>query len=205
MPGWLRGCRLRPCWFEPTFQKHSGKLCSGFQIHVEDGAYHHGEFRPWRLIAGAFKCIRRLRGEYPLWRDFPVRIRAHASRHRSHQRQRAAARVGGRSGGDAGRSRPHRLARRSGLGRAARGHPAVSLIGGQAHDLARQMSVQASSELFARRCSCTDVSIGRSMRRTASASAFSKHSLAGARCVERRADTPGLMPHTLRAAFLSLR
>ena len=45
MPAWLRGCRLRPCWFEPTFQKHAGKLCSGFQIHVEDGAYEHGEFR----------------------------------------------------------------------------------------------------------------------------------------------------------------
>jgi uncharacterized protein YbbC (DUF1343 family) len=71
VPGWLRGCRLRPCWFEPTFQKHAGKLCAGFQIHVEDGAYHHGEFRPWRLVAGALKCIRRLRGEYPLWRDFP--------------------------------------------------------------------------------------------------------------------------------------
>ena len=71
MPAWMAGCRLRPCWFEPTFQKHSGRLCSGFQIHVEDGAYQHGEFRPWRLIAGAFKCIRRLRGEYPLWRDFP--------------------------------------------------------------------------------------------------------------------------------------
>ncbi len=70
MPGWLKGCRLRPCWFEPTFQKHAGKLCAGFQIHVDDGAYVHGEFQPWRLIAGAFKCIRRLRGEYPLWRDF---------------------------------------------------------------------------------------------------------------------------------------
>jgi uncharacterized protein YbbC (DUF1343 family) len=69
-PDWLRGCRLRPCWFEPTFQKYSGKLCAGFQIHVDDGAYVHGEFRPWRLIAGAFKCIRRLRGEYQLWRDF---------------------------------------------------------------------------------------------------------------------------------------
>ena len=71
VPAWIRGCRLRPCWFEPTFQKHAGKLCAGFQIHVDDGAYDHGEFRPWRLIAGAFKCIRRLRGEYPLWRDFP--------------------------------------------------------------------------------------------------------------------------------------
>ena len=69
-PRWLEGCRLRPCWFEPTFQKHAGKLCAGFQIHVDDGAYVHGEFQPWRLVAGAFKCIRRLRGEYPLWRDF---------------------------------------------------------------------------------------------------------------------------------------
>jgi len=71
VPNWLEGCRLRPCWFEPTFQKHQGKLCAGFQIHVDDGAYQHGAFRPWRLIAGAFKCIRRLRGEYQLWRDFP--------------------------------------------------------------------------------------------------------------------------------------
>src|SRR5215813_6806751 len=24
-PDWLEGCRLRPCWFEPTFHKHAGK------------------------------------------------------------------------------------------------------------------------------------------------------------------------------------
>src|SRR5690348_14797682 len=35
-PQWLRGCRLRVCWFEPTFQKHVGKLCAGIQIHVKD-------------------------------------------------------------------------------------------------------------------------------------------------------------------------
>jgi uncharacterized protein YbbC (DUF1343 family) len=29
-PGWTRGCRLRPCYFEPTFHKHVGKLCGGF-------------------------------------------------------------------------------------------------------------------------------------------------------------------------------
>jgi len=34
-PAWLRGCRLRPCWFEPMFHKHAGKLCAGFQVHVE--------------------------------------------------------------------------------------------------------------------------------------------------------------------------
>src|SRR4051794_20712192 len=38
-PEWLRGCRLRDCWFEPTFHKHSGKLCSGIQIHVDGEGY----------------------------------------------------------------------------------------------------------------------------------------------------------------------
>jgi uncharacterized protein YbbC (DUF1343 family) len=36
MPAWLQGCRLRPCWFEPTFQKHAKKPCGGCQIHVLD-------------------------------------------------------------------------------------------------------------------------------------------------------------------------
>ncbi len=68
---WLRGCRLRPCWFEPTFHKHAGELCAGVQIHVDDGAYEHEHFRPWRLLALAFKAARQLRPEQPLWRDFP--------------------------------------------------------------------------------------------------------------------------------------
>ncbi len=71
-PAWLRGCRLRPCWFEPTFHKHAGKLCAGFQVHVEDAAYYdHETFRPWRLYALAFKALRRLRPDYAIWRDFP--------------------------------------------------------------------------------------------------------------------------------------
>ncbi len=70
-PDWLGGCVLRECWFEPTFHKHAGKLCSGLQIHVEDPAhYGHGAFRPWRLQALAFKALRLLRPDYPLWRDF---------------------------------------------------------------------------------------------------------------------------------------
>ena len=69
-PQWLQGCRLRECWFEPTFHKHAGKLCAGVQIHVEDGAYDHGAFRPWRLMALAFKALRRQRPDYELWRDF---------------------------------------------------------------------------------------------------------------------------------------
>jgi uncharacterized protein YbbC (DUF1343 family) len=70
-PAWLEGCRLRPCWFEPTFHKHAGQLCAGLQIHVEDAAYSHDAFRPWRLVALAFKALRRLRPDYALWRDFP--------------------------------------------------------------------------------------------------------------------------------------
>ena len=70
-PRWLHGCRLRACWFEPTFHKHVGKLCAGLQIHVDDPAYDHDQFRPWRLVAVAFKALRALRPEYELWRDFP--------------------------------------------------------------------------------------------------------------------------------------
>src|SRR5687768_11921252 len=70
-PQWLRGSRLRTCWFEPTFHKHIGKLCAGVQIHTEDASYDHDAFRPWRLQALAFKAIRRLYPDYLLWRDFP--------------------------------------------------------------------------------------------------------------------------------------
>lgn len=70
-PQWIQGCRLRACWFEPTFHKHAGKLCAGVQIHVEDRAYDHDAFRPWRLLALAFKALRILQRDYGLWRDFP--------------------------------------------------------------------------------------------------------------------------------------
>ncbi len=71
-PSWMHGCRLRSCSFEPTFHKHMGKLCSGIQVHVEDAAYYdHEGFKPWRLFALTFKALRRLRPDYPLWRDFP--------------------------------------------------------------------------------------------------------------------------------------
>jgi uncharacterized protein YbbC (DUF1343 family) len=70
-PAWLRGCRLRACWFEPTFHKHAGKLCAGLQIHVEAPGYAHDAFRPWRLVGLTFKALRALRPDYPLWRDFP--------------------------------------------------------------------------------------------------------------------------------------
>jgi uncharacterized protein YbbC (DUF1343 family) len=69
-PQWLDGCHLRACWFEPTFHKHAGKLCGGVQIHTEGPVYDHAAFKPWRLMALAFKALRRLYPDYSLWRDF---------------------------------------------------------------------------------------------------------------------------------------
>jgi uncharacterized protein YbbC (DUF1343 family) len=67
---WMRGCRLRDCWFEPTFHKHAAQLCAGIQIHVEDTTYDPERFRPWRLVALALKALRDLRPNYDLWRNF---------------------------------------------------------------------------------------------------------------------------------------
>jgi uncharacterized protein YbbC (DUF1343 family) len=70
-PGWLAGCAIRECWFTPTFHKHAGTLCNGLMIHAEGPFYDHAAFQPWRLQALAFKAIRRLNPDYPIWRDFP--------------------------------------------------------------------------------------------------------------------------------------
>ena len=70
-PEWLTGCALRECWFTPTFHKHVGQLCHALMIHAEGRFYDHHAFRPWRLQALAFKAIRRLYPDYPIWRDFP--------------------------------------------------------------------------------------------------------------------------------------
>lgn len=69
-PEWLHGCTLREIWFEPTFHKHVGALCSGIHIHAEGPSYDHAAFRPWRVQALGFKAIRALYPAYDLWRDF---------------------------------------------------------------------------------------------------------------------------------------
>ena len=70
-PEWLHGCTVRDIWFQPTFHKHVGKLCSGVHIHAEGPSYDHAAFRPWRVQALGFKAIRALYPDYDLWRDFP--------------------------------------------------------------------------------------------------------------------------------------
>ncbi|MBO9576208.1 MAG: DUF1343 domain-containing protein [Sphingobium sp.] len=70
-PQWLEGCVLRDCWFEPTFHKHVKSLCAGVHVHADGPYYDHIAFKPWRVQSVAFKAIRRLYPDYPLWRDFP--------------------------------------------------------------------------------------------------------------------------------------
>ena len=69
-PEWMKGSILRLCQFEPTFDKHKGKICSGIQIHTDNRHYRHHEFKPYRLSALMLKAIRLTLPEYPLWRGF---------------------------------------------------------------------------------------------------------------------------------------
>lgn len=69
-PSVIEQARLRPCGFEPTFHKHAGTLCFGFQIHTDLEDFDPALFKPYRLIAVFFKCLREQVPDYPLWRDF---------------------------------------------------------------------------------------------------------------------------------------
>jgi len=69
-PQWLAGCSLRRCYFEPTFHKHNGKMCSGIQIHTDNASYQHDQFRPYRLACLLLKAIRLEYPDYELWRRF---------------------------------------------------------------------------------------------------------------------------------------
>ena len=67
---WMQGCLVRCCGFAPTFHKHAGSLCHGFQIHTDSIHYQHERFRPYRLIALFLKALRLERPDYPIWRRF---------------------------------------------------------------------------------------------------------------------------------------
>ena len=67
-PHWLRSVYLRKIFFTPTFHKHVGKLCAGLQVHTDYPGYDHCNFKPYRLIAGLLKCLRRLEPSSEIWR-----------------------------------------------------------------------------------------------------------------------------------------
>ncbi|MGH8553828.1 MAG: DUF1343 domain-containing protein, partial [Methylococcales bacterium] len=71
IPDLLGACKIRSCHFEPTFQKHASRLCSGFQIHTDYEGFRPEYFKPYRIVAMFLKTLRNIAPEYPIWRDFP--------------------------------------------------------------------------------------------------------------------------------------
>ncbi len=64
------GCYLRPCFFEPFFNKHTQQLCAGVQIHASFPGYDPNHFRPYRLISAMLKSLRAVQPDFELWHDF---------------------------------------------------------------------------------------------------------------------------------------
>jgi len=63
----LRGVTFRPLWFQPTFQKHAGKLCGGAQIHVTE----RNTFLPFKTGVAILKAIHDLYPERFAWKQPP--------------------------------------------------------------------------------------------------------------------------------------
>lgn len=63
----LPGVAFRPCHFEPTFQKHAGRLCGGAQLHVSDPAV----FEPVRCAVEVLSAARALAPDDFAWRPPP--------------------------------------------------------------------------------------------------------------------------------------
>ena len=63
----VRGFILRPMWFIPTFDKHQGRPCGGYQVHVSD----RNEFRSWRFFQIVLRDLFHDLGGKGFWRDPP--------------------------------------------------------------------------------------------------------------------------------------
>ena len=70
-PELLAGLVLRDVCFEPTFHKHAGRPCPGFELVTDDPVYDPSRCRPYRLIAAILKLVRALHPDLPLWRSPP--------------------------------------------------------------------------------------------------------------------------------------
>jgi uncharacterized protein YbbC (DUF1343 family) len=63
----LPGAAFREAWFQPTFQKWSGQVCGGLQIHVTDPQ----AYRPYRTTLAILREVIRLWPEREIWRQPP--------------------------------------------------------------------------------------------------------------------------------------
>ncbi|GAC1446196.1 MAG: DUF1343 domain-containing protein [Pyrinomonadaceae bacterium] len=63
----FEGVKFRPCSFQPTFQKHAGKICGGVQIHVTE----RNIFEPVRAGIAAVHTIYNLYEDHFRWKEPP--------------------------------------------------------------------------------------------------------------------------------------
>jgi uncharacterized protein YbbC (DUF1343 family) len=63
----LPGIFFRPLYFQPTFQKHEGKLCGGAQIHIMD----RRKFKPFKTGVAVLKTVHDLYPEEFAWKEPP--------------------------------------------------------------------------------------------------------------------------------------
>ena len=63
----LPGVIFRPMYFQPTFQKHAGKLCGGAQIHVTN----RNKFKPFKTGVAIIKAIQDLYPDFFKWNQPP--------------------------------------------------------------------------------------------------------------------------------------
>ena len=63
----LDGVMIRPCHFEPTFQKYAGNMCAGGQLHVTDPE----TFQPVRTAVTILRAVRELAPQEFSWSKPP--------------------------------------------------------------------------------------------------------------------------------------
>ena len=63
----LKGVFFRPLYFTPTFNKFSGELCGGAQIHITD----REKFKPFKTAVAIIFAIKELYPHVDLWRKPP--------------------------------------------------------------------------------------------------------------------------------------
>lgn len=63
----LPGVVFRPLYFQPTFQKHTGKVCGGAQLHVA----HREKYKPFKTGVAIIKAVHDLYPEHFTWKQPP--------------------------------------------------------------------------------------------------------------------------------------
>jgi len=63
----LPGVVFRPVYFQPTFQKHAGRLCGGAQLHVTD----RNRFKPFKTGSAVIKAVHDLYSDSFMWKQPP--------------------------------------------------------------------------------------------------------------------------------------